>query len=136
MEGTCMKRQLLGIFLSSICVVAVADNSQYLVKPTGKYQVVAKQYQWINTNICPDYFYQESHEWFYENTGGNHGHRVQVTIYYPTSSKKSNYVNYFTDNIQQTKLDIQNKVILSKNLPAAQQYIAQQNLVKSYVLKS
>ena len=127
---------LLGLFFSLTFASATAENLQYLVKPTGKYQVSAKHYQWINTNLCPDYFYKNTDEWFYKDTVKSNCHRVRVTIYYPTNSKSKNYLSYFTNNIQQVELDIKNKVITDKNLPTAQQYNSKQKLVKSYVLGS
>ena len=44
-------RLLLGIMFSSLTFGAMADSANYLVKPTGRFNVSVIKYQLTNTNI-------------------------------------------------------------------------------------
>lgn len=130
-------RLLLCIMFSSLTFSAMADSANYLVKPTGKFNVSVIKHQLTNTNICPDYFYQESHGWFYKDTAGqDHCHRLYLYLYYPTNNKSGNYLNYYANDIPQVRSDINDKVIESKNVHYAEEVIKHEEKVTSYVLAS
>ena len=53
-----MNKISLLLFLPMLSVALPIKN--LLIKPTGQFNVSVKEYQWQNTMICPDYFYQNS----------------------------------------------------------------------------
>lgn len=132
----------LFVLLTAISGIWMVDasastNSQYLTKPTGNFKVSVVQHSLVNTTICPDYFYQESHAWFYSNiTNSGHCHQLNLAIYYPTNSRSTDYISYYRNDISQIKLDIKNQIIESNNVAYANKYIKQESLLKSYVLTS
>ncbi len=120
------------LFLSAF-IIEAATPSQYLVKPTGPYAVSMTKYSWLNNAICPDYFYQESQNWFYSDNP-KRCHQFNAYIFYPTNTKSKTYLPYYSDIIQQVQHDIKIKTISPKNRELAQQYIHNLNNIYSHIL--
>ena len=130
-----MKKFIILSILGMVFNQANAERYEYLSRPTGKYSVAVAQYHLINPNICPDYYYESKDNWFYQNDS-RHCHKLNLYIYYPTLDKSGKYLSYFSNDIQQIKLDIKNNVIESTNITYANNYINQESKVTSYVLDS
>ena len=100
-----MKKFIILSILGMVFNQANAERYEYLSRPTGKYSVAVAQYHLINPNICPDYYYESKDNWFYQNDS-RHCHKLNLYIYYPTLDKSGKYLSYFSNDIQQIKLDI------------------------------
>lgn len=130
-----MKKLLINLITLFPTLVIASTSQDFLIKPTGKYNVAVEQYNLTNSNICPDYFYESKDNWFYQNDA-SHCHKLNLYLYYPTMNKSKNYLGYYNNDIQQIKLDIKNRVIESNNVINADEYINQELKLKSYVLAS
>lgn len=78
------------ILLTSIYTVCVfANNSQdgYLLTPNGNYGVGYQDVFLINTNICPDAFYQKNiNENDFSPDNKKYCHEIALRIYYPSQN--------------------------------------------------
>jgi len=108
--------QLILFFV--ICNFANASQTTFLVKPTGKYAVSMKKYRWINTDVCPDFLYNKTNEWFFEDNP-NHCHVLDAYVYYPTNYKGSDYLIYDSFKPLVLKKNISDQVIKPENIEFA-----------------
>jgi dienelactone hydrolase len=84
----------------------IAEN-QYLVKPTGPYQVSFKDYHYINTNICPDARYTSNTQSYFSPDNGKFCHEIMVRIYYPSNNHTSApYTTYYKPALQRFKSNV------------------------------
>lgn len=128
-----MKAKLI-VFLSFAISLCMAESLDYLVKPNGSYLVSSISYNWVNTNICPDPFYNKKDDFFFQKNN-KHCHIVNVRLFYPVSSPdKLVYQNYYQDDIKQVQFDIITKQIESKNIKFAEKYIHEEEKRPSYTL--
>jgi hypothetical protein len=125
-----MNKISLLLFLPMLSVALPIKN--LLIKPTGQFNVSVKEYQWQNTMICPDYFYQNSESQFYKNNP-MHCHMLRAYIYYPAVNNSQSYSSYWSHDIISLNNDILNNVIESKNLNYAQKTLSLMQKEKSYI---
>jgi hypothetical protein len=82
---------LNSIFLYGILLSASTATSQpiadYLLKPTGQYNVAFKDFHWVNHNICPDSFFSQATQNDFSSDNKKHCHELMIRIYYPTTFK-------------------------------------------------
>ncbi len=81
------------------------SSNNYLITPTGTYGVGFKDYDFINTNLCPDPLYSESTAQYFSPGNTNHCHQLAARVYYPILNKYESeipYDPYYIDSIQQT----------------------------------
>lgn len=87
------------ILFSSILFCHFASADEYLLKPTGEYQVGFQDYHWIDKARCPDIFYNKSknEQDFSQENRKNFCTEFMVRIYYPTEQAftKENRALYY-----------------------------------------
>jgi len=92
-EGEYMRRiilkmqyiALLTFLYSSFALATSGIEDTYLLKPTGVYGVGYQDVFLLNTNICPDAFYQKNiNENDFSPSNKRHCHEIALRIYYPS----------------------------------------------------
>lgn len=124
---------ILLTFMFVINNCTFADESSKLLKPTGKYKVSLITKTEINTDICPDYFYSVSDEWFYSKSP-KHCHLINLLIYYPTLSNSTDYNKYFQYSNLSIENDIKNNKISKENLSRIKALLKDSAKIHGYVL--
>lgn len=60
-------------------------STSYLVKPSGTYGIGYQPFYYINSNICPDPYYNESTAASFSPGNTNHCHEFVASVFYPTN---------------------------------------------------
>jgi len=83
--------QLVVLCISSYVACAFASgiqSSDYFLKPTGIYGVSYQDIFLINTDICPDAFYQENiNDSDFSPNNTKHCHEIALRVYYPSQNE-------------------------------------------------
>lgn len=67
--------------------VATANQpiTDYLLKPTGQYNVAFKEIHWINNTICPDPNFSKANQKNFSSDNKKYCHELMTRVYYPTT---------------------------------------------------
>ena len=105
------------------------SSTTYLTKPTGAYGVGYQTFYYINTNICPDPYYNESTTASFSPDNINHCHEFVASVFYPTNAITSTATTpYYLPSV----IQLQNALFSLPNLTKSQ--IANAiNPIKSYI---
>ncbi len=85
---------------------AIASNNNYLLKPTGKYQVGFRDYHWINTTKCPDTNYKGNNKNDFSSKNIQFCREIMVRIYYPSTTRKESSNLYYNPLVKSIKNDL------------------------------
>lgn len=84
-----IKRILNSIFLYGILLSTLAAVSKpvtdYLLKPSGQYNVVFKEIHWVNNSICPDPNFSKVNRKNFSPGNKKYCHELMARFYYPTT---------------------------------------------------
>lgn len=75
------------IVLLSQVIISSKKDEKYLLQPRGRYGIGYQDFFLINTNLCPDAFYQKGvNETDFTESNTQFCHEIALRIYYPSES--------------------------------------------------
>jgi hypothetical protein len=76
-----------GLFCILFSHIATASQpiTDYLLKPTGQYNVAFKEIHWVNNTICPDPNYSKANQKNFSSGNKKYCHELMIRVYYPTT---------------------------------------------------
>ena len=82
------------------CGLENKDTKNYLLKPSGSYNVGFKDLYIINNKICPDKFYSPGvNEKDFSHKNTNHCHEINARVYYPSQEKSIQSSKYYSPSV-------------------------------------
>lgn len=129
-----LKLIAVSILLINVCnATATIKNSNlskdYLLKPTGQYNVGFENFHWINKNICPDPSFDGKNQKDFSPDNKNFCREMMVRIYYPTDMQSQENVPYYQPLIKKE----QERLREIPSIPKEQ--IEQLNQIKIYSIE-
>lgn len=85
---------LFGIIFSHI-TMASQPITDYLLKPTGQYNVAFKEIHWVNNTICPDPNFSKANQKNFSSGNKKYCHELMIRVYYPTTLNINAGTSYY-----------------------------------------